>query len=43
MAESMVSAPLSLHWVSVVDAAGRPHLEAVWTTTPASVPTHHAA
>lgn len=43
MAVSEVSAQLSLHWVPVVDAAGRPHLEAVWATTPASVPTHHAA
>lgn len=32
---------LMLHWVTVVDAAGRPRLDAVWTTGPAVA--HEAA
>jgi hypothetical protein len=44
MEESTVSNELTLHWVPVVDASGRTHLEAVWTAdhpVPASTP--HAA
>lgn len=37
MKESTVSKQLTLHWIPVVDASGRTHLEAVWT---ADVPTH---
>ena len=42
MKESTVSDQLTLHWIPVVDATGRTHLEAVWTTD-AVVPTTHAA
>jgi len=36
------STQLTCQWVSVVDAAGRPRLEAVWTTGQ-PVATHQAA
>ncbi|MGZ4451984.1 MAG: hypothetical protein ACXVD1_03475 [Nocardioides sp.] len=42
MKESKVSKQLVLHWVPVVDAQGRTHMEAVWTTGPV-VHTAHAA
>ncbi|MGZ4453617.1 hypothetical protein [Nocardioides nematodiphilus] len=42
MKESKVSKQLTLHWVPVVDAQGRTHMEAVWTTD-AVVHTAHAA
>ncbi len=37
------SEQLMLHWVPVVDADGRTHLEAVWTTAGHSAHTTHAA
>ncbi len=43
MKVSQVSEQLVLHWIPVVDPSGESHLEAVWTTTTAAVPTGHAA
>lgn len=43
MKVSKVSEQLTLHWVTVVDAAGQPRLEAVWTTAPVGVSAGHAA
>ena len=44
MKESTVSDQLTLHWIPVVDATGRTHLEAVWTTgAPVHASAPHAA
>lgn len=42
MTNSQASA-LTLHWVPVVDADGRTHLEAVWSAAGHSAHTTHAA
>jgi hypothetical protein len=34
---------LTCHWVTVVDAAGRVHVEAVWATSHAAATASHAA
>lgn len=44
MKESKVSKQLTLHWIPVVGADGRTHLEAVWTTdAPVHAHAPHAA
>ena len=39
MKESKMTEKLAMHWVPVVDARGRTHMEAVWYTPRAGV--HH--
>lgn len=40
---NLQASTLTQQWVHVVDADGRTHLEAVWTTAGQSVHTTHAA
>jgi hypothetical protein len=39
----MNNSPLTCTWVTVVDTAGREHMEAVWTTRPEVAHASHAA